>query len=432
MTSIMHRTSADLRGHQKPEEEREASKHLTGLLIKEVDRIKDATVDAVTDTRAITAIPVPTNGGSVNLPLNDRIVLSVKGPKGPVVLRLLAFAHDQLAEKTGIPRRYYDRMLDSAPGLLAENLNTWLTKEPEKRLLRMLKPMTEAEKKACAEVDAWGTVRAVLSDRFRPLDNAALLTTLLPIMRDYKAQIKEWSLDEHRFFVRIFTSDKALKEILGKDFDRWAKETGGARMATEMLRFGAAIRNSETGCSSLSVSPAVDVRSCTNTLVVTERLRIAHLRGGAKATLDAEGGDEEMYLQNDTRRLDQATIFLKVRDKIKHMFSPEVAKKSAEVIAEGAGTPLLVPAEVPMMEFVSNVGMGFDLSPEEMKVLREEYVHEVSERSVKRPNRFTISQAFTATAKSASSGHRKQELEEIGWRVLADPVTTLLKMGVKN
>jgi len=40
---------------------------------------------------------------------------------------LTEWAHSQLAEKTGIPKKYYDRMREAEEyELLAENINTWL------------------------------------------------------------------------------------------------------------------------------------------------------------------------------------------------------------------------------------------------------------------------------------------------------------------
>jgi hypothetical protein len=50
---------------------------------------------------------------------------------------LTEWAHTQLAEKTGIPKKYYDRMREAREfELLADNVNTWL--QGEKRLIRIL------------------------------------------------------------------------------------------------------------------------------------------------------------------------------------------------------------------------------------------------------------------------------------------------------
>ena len=43
------------------------------------------------------------------------------GPK-----TLTPYAHGQLADHLGIPKKYYDRSLELKPDLLAENINVWL------------------------------------------------------------------------------------------------------------------------------------------------------------------------------------------------------------------------------------------------------------------------------------------------------------------
>jgi hypothetical protein len=44
---------------------------------------------------------------------------------------LKSLAHQQLADHLGVPRRYYDRMIEEQPHLLVENINTWLHAEPD-------------------------------------------------------------------------------------------------------------------------------------------------------------------------------------------------------------------------------------------------------------------------------------------------------------
>ena len=67
-----------------------------------------------------------------------------------------SIAHGQIASKLGIPKAYYDRMQAEAPELLADNANHWFENSDAKRMVRTL------------HQDA----RALLSDRFRPLQRA--------------------------------------------------------------------------------------------------------------------------------------------------------------------------------------------------------------------------------------------------------------------
>jgi hypothetical protein len=68
---------------------------------------------------------------------------------------LTDWARGQLANKLGIPRKYYERVRNSSKSeLLAENINAWLG-ERERRLIRILN----------------GKTRAFFSDRYRMMNN---------------------------------------------------------------------------------------------------------------------------------------------------------------------------------------------------------------------------------------------------------------------
>ena len=65
-------------------------------------------------------------------------------------------AHRQMGAHLGIPWKYYDKMLQEDPDLLAYNVNRWFqTREPTQRLLRTID----------------GRARAFLSNRYRRIDN---------------------------------------------------------------------------------------------------------------------------------------------------------------------------------------------------------------------------------------------------------------------
>ena len=51
---------------------------------------------------------------------------------------ILRTAHDQIATHADIPTRYYQRMLQEAPSLLADNVNRWFADNSKPRMLRTL------------------------------------------------------------------------------------------------------------------------------------------------------------------------------------------------------------------------------------------------------------------------------------------------------
>ena len=88
-------------------------------------------------------------------------------------------AHEQLASKLEIPTKYYNLMLAEKPSLLAENVNTWLQKSTDKRMVRTLGDRG----------------RAVLSDRYRPLDNDIILEAVLPTLFEQGVNLQVTALN---------------------------------------------------------------------------------------------------------------------------------------------------------------------------------------------------------------------------------------------
>ena len=50
-------------------------------------------------------------------------------------LDILPAAHRQMGDYLNIPRKYCDRMCQESIGLLVQNVNTWLQKGPEQRMI---------------------------------------------------------------------------------------------------------------------------------------------------------------------------------------------------------------------------------------------------------------------------------------------------------
>ena len=77
-------------------------------------------------------------------------------------LEIQSTAHQQLGDYLDIPRKYYRRMLGEDANLLAYNVNSWLQRNPEQRMIRTMD----------------GRARAFLSNRYRRIDNPVSYTHL--------------------------------------------------------------------------------------------------------------------------------------------------------------------------------------------------------------------------------------------------------------
>jgi hypothetical protein len=387
-------------------------------LYSQARAVAAAALDAVADTRSARMMLV-----SDAFERRGEVALQVGTPSGPIVLDIAPTAHKQIAEKVGIPLDYYNRMKAGQPDLLAVNVNRWLEAEPSRHLFRLLRPVTEDHGRAAEGVGAQFRLRAVLSSRFRPLDNAALLDAILPVAADKGARVAETKLADDRFYLRLVTEEKSLADIRaahGYDADRYT----GHKFVNEVLSTGVAIQNSETGFGALAVEPFVRIVRCLNGLIVSEKVRAIHV-----------GRDkEDGFLQADTRALEDAAVFLRIRDKVLETFGGEVERKALQAIEAGVTNALTLPADLPLFEFVGNVGVAFDLSKAEAEILREETSRDLIAGQYETGfNQFALSQGVTALARRVGDEggdfDRRVELERIGWEVLTSPVARLLDAG---
>ena len=203
-------------------------------------------------------------------------------------------ARRQLAEKLKIPFAYFERMRAEQAALLDRNVNTWLQTDNERRMIRTLD----------------GQVRAVLSDRYRRLDNYDLAENVLPILqRLADARFESVELTETKMYIKVVTP-RVEYEIAPGD----------------VVQAGIVITNSEVGHGTLSVQPLVYRLVCRNGLIASDRaLRKTHVG----RILQSE--DEAITVfRDDTLAADDKAFFLKVRDVVEAAVSEATFRQVAE------------------------------------------------------------------------------------------------------
>ena len=191
---------------------------------EELERERTARKDIIADTKSLSVSS--TNGVSV---------VTLKAGEDYLSYTISETAHRQIADRLSIPFKYYERMRLDYPELLDNNLNGWLTKTPDKRMLRTLD----------------GKRRAFLSDRYRRLDNLELVDHVLPVIASMKGcEIVSSAVTESRLYLKVI--NKAMKsEIVPGD----------------ILQAGFVISNSEIGLGALKVEPLVYRLVCKNGLI---------------------------------------------------------------------------------------------------------------------------------------------------------------------
>jgi hypothetical protein len=233
--------------------------------------------------------------GRIEATLNDSDALVLRGFNGDD-LALTTHAHGQLADHLGIPKKYYDRMATERPELLAQNVNTWLHKEPaEKRMIRTLD----------------GRVRGFLSPKFRPLDNFDLAQAVLPTLIEAQAEITSCELTETRMYIKAILP--GLSDIIPSGLT-----LGEGHNALDRGTVVAAvtISNSDVGAGRLLVEPGAFTTFCTNLATLKNASMQKYHAGRANQTT----GESWEVFADDTRRADDAAFWLKVRDVTKAAF----------------------------------------------------------------------------------------------------------------
>lgn len=316
-------------------------------------------LDMVADTRSMSSF---VNGG-------EKIRLSVDAPTGVETFALNPHMRTQLATDLGIPKRYFDRMTDAAPGLAVRNVNHWLVNEPQRRMVRAYRE------------DAGNVGRAWMSDKYKRLDNIEVAKRLLPEFDKLGTDVEfhQAAITDTKLYIRA-TFPKIEAAIKVGDIVRWGVE----------------IVNSEVGSSALAIRGFVLRLVCTNGMVATDVLRARHV--GKRVEEDG------IYAQ-ETVQADDRAFWLTARDMLRAAISETRFAEIVEQLQQTVGSPPIV-RPIKASEFL---GQSYSLSDTEKETLLTNLVAGAD------LSKWGALNALTATAKTVESFDRQVELETAGW-----------------
>jgi hypothetical protein len=283
--------------------------------------------------------------------------------------------HEQVAARLEIPRNYYDRMRVEQPQLLRTNVNTWLAKSPNKYMVRTLD----------------GDARALLSDKYRPLDNIDLAEAVLPRLIDLGVNIESCEITERRLYLKAVTP-RITAEVKKGD----------------VVQAGLCISNSEIGGGAIKVEPMIYRLICLNGAIVNDlAMRKTHV--GKRNSL--EFNDAEQYYRDETRLADDRAFWLKVQDVVAAMLS-EVQFKTIVERWQMATEQKITADPVEVVERTAKRFGLFDT--ERSSVL----THLIQGGDL---SAYGLLNAITRSAQDVESYDRSTDLERIGSQVLELP-----------
>lgn len=203
-----------------------------------------------------------------------------------------AHAHGQIGDRLGIPKKYYDTLLEEYPELLAQNVNTLMPAKAGRRLVRTLD----------------GNVRAFLSERYKIVENETIAGQIFPIISEIPgAEVVSCEITDTRMYIKVLTP-KLEAEVLKND----------------IVQGGIVFSNSEVGAGAITVKPLIYRLVCTNGMIMEDgAYRSTHLGG----KLGGDAFSEVINLEQDTVMAQAQAIALMCRDYTKSILDQNAFQK---------------------------------------------------------------------------------------------------------
>ncbi|MBC8521277.1 MAG: DUF932 domain-containing protein [Methanomicrobia archaeon] len=320
-------------------------------LASELERQKTNSKDVIVDSRKIEA-------SVFDVTPEEGIGLFLGEGKA---IPLTEWAHQQLAEKTGIPTKYYNRMLTTERfELVAQNVNAWI-KEKERRLIRI--------------VD--NKVRAILSDRYRPMDNYDLLFCALAEFKQHGVEIHRCDLTETNMFIKAVQLHE-MREIQEND----------------KVVPGVILSNSEVGAGSFKVEPFMLRLVCNNGMIGEQVIRKIHL---------GERRDVGDIWSDETLRKKDETLWSETTDVIKATFDPTIFNEWVDKMKRGTEVEVESPTKA-----VNNIAAKYNINEDKKNELLDYFTTKEA------PTQWGLANAVTRIAQNEVKTENQVELEKVG------------------
>lgn len=329
-------------------------------LAAEIERQADNKADFVAST--------------LNMQMTDSLDLQLKGDGGEVKKQfpISDIAHDQFSASLGIPRPYYERMRTSQPDLLATNVNRWMKEEPSRRMVRTLD----------------GSARAVLSDRYRIIDNDLIAAAVFPVLSDLKGiSVESCEITPSRMYIKVVNPRLQGEVTVG-----------------DVVQAGMMITNSEVGYGAVKVQPLMYRLVCKNGMIAnvatTKRRHVG--RGN-------EAGEDFTIYESETLQADAKAFLLKVRDTVKAVAEEVHFNRILDQMKAAHGIKI----------DSQNIPGLVELTSKEYYISKDESVG-VTNHLIRGGDfsLYGLANAITRQAQDVQSYDRSTELEGVGYDVM--------------
>lgn len=274
--------------------------------------------------------------------------------------------HIQLGSYLDIPKKYYDMLLKH-PELLATNVQHWLGLKNDKKMVRSLD----------------GQVRAILSDKYRRLDNYDLAQNVLPMLSEVNATVESCEITDKKLYIKAITHKVQAEVVKG-----------------DIVSSGLIISNSETGHGSLSIKPLVYRLVCSNGAIVDDfAMRKYHAGRNTDMT--------QIEFSNETLRAEDKAFWLQVRDLVKYTLNEVTFEKIVESMRESTQRTIEQPEKA-----IEMVTKKYSFNDNEQNDVLAHLIKGGDLTS------WGLGNAVTRMAQDVNSYDRSTELEAIGYQIM--------------
>ena len=265
--------------------------------------------------------------------------------------------HTQIADKLDIPYKYYRKMESESPGLLLENVNTWLKKREKDFFIRGL----------------GDSIRAFLSDRYRVIDHLDVLSCALNELQAHDAEIEDCYLSETEMNIKV--KSQKLQSFV--------------RYREDLIVGGLFFTNSETGHKALRLEPRLFRVKCSNGMIIEEFVT------------------REIHLGNSDDLSDDMT-YLSIRRSIRELFS-----KFGEIIQTLRDSTEMKIRNV--QNVINNVVKHYKLSEAQRENILMSFGAEPEY------DKYGVANAVTLAAQREKTWEKSIELEKVGGNIISLP-----------
>lgn len=310
-------------------------------------------------------------------PFNAQVYLHMRENGTDVIepLEINRIAHRQLGTQLKIPAAYYDRMRTDYPDLLAQNVNAWFQREPATRMIRTMA----------------GTARAILSNRYRRIDNLQVAQTVLQILGEMQGiHFESCQITDSRMYLKVVNTRLQAEVTPG-----------------DIVQAGIIVSNSEVGQGSVCVQPLVYRLVCSNGMVVND----AQTRRNHVGRVN-DAAENYLLYSDETLAADDHAFLLKLQDTVRA--AVDEARFSQVVgLMQSAKQAVMESKDIPGV--VRLTSREFHITEEESTGVLQHLI-EGKDLSL-----YGLSNAITRHSQDVESYDRATELESIGYNVLSMP-----------